>query len=287
MDIYGSFLGEEDAPPKQHVLRETREEGHSDSSLSMCAAMEGSRAAPPTVEESFDAAAFAASPQEEERAAATLAHSPDERQTPSSRKPNFAVLNNYRWGTYGAGDALLSESCVSPLLEGAADQEVECMLDGEDDIVLLADVPDLYLPVLERPEGWELGLGIYRFANETTKKAGDIMYYAANSVSDTGTKLLIEAKAKLSSSSDMAIVSVAGGAAAETFMFAIDRSRLLGHQLVNSLQGDPEMSRLVCAFAKFEFLTQLSNRRLHLRRLLASGSWADFSAKCQLATLPW
>lgn len=163
-------------------------------------------------------------------------------------KPNFSVLSKYKWGTYAAGDALLAEGPdVFAAPEEEEDEEVECYLEGEDDIVLLSGEHGADVAARshssEKSSLGSLGYGIYSIVNNTAKKAGDIVYYAANGVNETSNKLLIEAKATLSRSSEVALISVAGGAAAETLMFAVDRSRLMGHRFVNSLQGDPEVAR--------------------------------------------
>lgn len=240
MDIYGSFLAETDSSirsipaglPFSDHGGEVEEK-----SLSMF----------PTLDRTINC------PHEEERRAVHDNVQEDILDTPLERpftahvaassgssKPNFSVLSKYKWGTYGAGEALLPDRPAA----NDDEEEVECLLEGEDDIVLLSDTSDLQMaPVRERPVGWGLGGSIYKIVDNSAKKAGDIIYYAANSVGETGNKLMMEAKATLSHTSDMAIVSVAGSAASETFMFAVDRSRLLGHQLVNSLQGDPELSR--------------------------------------------
>lgn len=149
-------------------------------------------------------------------------------------KSDFSVLSTYRWGTYGAGEGLLSEE-----MEGSDqhDEEIECLLDGEDEIVVLSSHHHHGEPPSST---WSLlGGGIFSIANNTAKKAGDIVYYAASSVGEAGSRI----RATISRTADTAIVTVAGDAAAETLMFAIDRSRVLGHDIVNTLRGDPESSR--------------------------------------------
>jgi hypothetical protein len=219
-------------------------------------------------------------------------HAPAAAYGDGRAKPNFSILSKYQWGTNAGGDALQGDEAEAgggfEVGEGEGQgegegegEEVECYLDGEDDIVLLGPAHTHTQRHTQRQQSppsrsglGALGSGIYRVANDsiynTAQKAGDVIYYATNSVSEKSSALMIEAKATLSRGSDVAVISLAGGAAAETLLFAVDRSRLLGMQLVHSLRGDPEVAR-----------------RLHLRRLLASGSWAEFSAKCQLATLPW
>lgn len=252
MDIYGSYLAEEEsgnnASQKSAATASTSgpKSVTADTNLSAVYPVvshgEDTDEHTTPTEDTVDRAAIISAPPED--AVDYPAVPPP--AVPARSKPNFSVLSNYKWGTYAAGDALLSDEPIEVDLEDQG-EEVECMLDGEDDIVLLADSMELApAPVREQPPRFAgLGLGIYSMANNTTKKAGDVIYYAANSVGETGNKMLIEAKATLSRTSDIAIVSVAGGAAAETLMFAVDRSKLLGHRFVNSLQGDPEISRYI------------------------------------------
>lgn len=165
----------------------------------------------------------------------------------SDLKSDFSVLSTYQWGSYAGADALLTGDIVKEDTEDEEQVEVECYLEGEDNIVLLTDsLPHLaQTPPDDKPSiAGSVGEGIFSFANDSLKKVGNVIYYAANSVGESSNKIMLEAKATLSKSSNLAVITVAGGAAAETLHFTVDRSRLMGQHMVTSLQGDPEASRL-------------------------------------------
>jgi hypothetical protein len=285
MDIYGSLYADEGSGAGTTHMSMYMEETHADTGDDVAAGAAGvgpgadcdpcspsSDSGNGAVEPAPAASSVETSSVAERRVAAPVpaAAGGEGRAKP---KPDFSVISKYQWGSYAGGDALQGDAGhgaeADESFSDEEGEEVECCLDGEDDIVLLGPL-HTQAPQIGHSRLGSLGSGIYRVANHTAQKAGDVVYYATNSVSEKSSALMIEAKATLSRGSDVAVVSLAGGAAAETLLFAVDRSRLLGMQLVHSLRGDPEVAR-----------------RLHLRRLLASGSWAEFSAKCQLATLPW
>ena len=226
--------------------------------------------------------------------------------TTVQKKAGFSLLSTYQWGTNssshstarshlsrtrpsGAGAMISSDTAIE---NSSLTNEFRAMMPKEDSRAITAGETDVLddddqfvivstselevegSEVIEkatRQSVWGLvGDSIYTVANHTTKAAGSVIYYASAAVEEAGSRMIVEARASLARSSDVAVLSVAGGAASETLLFAVDRGRILSNRISNMLKGDPNVAQ-----------------RMHLRRLLASGSWAEFSLKCQFATLPW
>ncbi len=200
-------------------------------------------------------------------------------------KNEFLILRSFKWNNIQPENNVPADYHENEVFTKDIlifnETDVECFhdiegdrSDDEDGFVIISgnEEPSIVVNPSDLPvSSWKnFGKNVFSVVNNTARKAGEIIYYTASGVSETTSKIYVEVKSTLAKGSDVAILSVVSNAATETLLFAIDRGRLAGHHVATVLKGDPEASR-----------------RLHLRRLLASGSWAEFSIKCQLATLPW